>query len=125
MKFINSNRIAAGLMAFATLLAFPAITYAGASCDIAGGVSAGASCAQGSAPGGTLPGRIAAVTNTLLIIIGAAAVIMIVIGGLKYVLSQGDENGLRSAKDTIIYAVVGLVVALLAFVIVNFVLSFF
>lgn len=65
------------------------------------------------------------VTNVLLFIIGAISVIMIILGGLNYVLSNGDQTKVTSAKNTILYAVIGLVVALLAFAIVNFVLDAF
>lgn len=65
------------------------------------------------------------VINLLLTALGIIAVIMIVIGGVRYTTSQGDSSGLKSAKDTIIYAVVGLVVAMLSYSIVNFVLGRF
>jgi hypothetical protein len=65
--------------------------------------------------------RVQQVINVLLFIIGAVAVIMIIIGGIKYVLSNGDSSQITSAKNTILYAVIGLVVALLAYAIVNFV----
>lgn len=65
------------------------------------------------------------VVNTLIFAVGAAATIMIVIGGLRYALSGGDAAGTKSAKETIIYACVGLVVALMSYGIVNFVLSRF
>ncbi len=65
------------------------------------------------------------ITNTLLLGIGVISVIMIVIGGIRYATSGGDEKGTKGAKDTILYAVIGLVVALLAFAIVNFVLEIF
>jgi small-conductance mechanosensitive channel len=65
------------------------------------------------------------VINVLLFIVGAVSVIMIVIGGFKYVISNGDSTAVASAKNTILYAVIGLVVALLAFAIVNFVLTSF
>lgn len=57
------------------------------------------------------------------IILGAIAVIMIVIGGFKFVTSGGDTNAVASAKNTIIYALVGLVVVALAQVIVHYVLT--
>lgn len=63
------------------------------------------------------------IINILLIIVGVAAVIVIIIGGLKYVVSGGDPAGITAAKNTILYAVVGLVVAIMAGAIVNFVLS--
>jgi multisubunit Na+/H+ antiporter MnhB subunit len=53
------------------------------------------------------------------------AVIMIVIGGIRYTTSNGDSSQVKSAKDTIMYAVIGLVVAILAYAIVNFILSAF
>ncbi len=61
----------------------------------------------------------------LLYVLGAAAVIMIVIGGIKYTTSQGDANGVTSAKNTILYAVVGLIVALMSYAIVNWVVAAF
>ena len=72
-----------------------------------------------------LKSAIQTVINVLLFIIGAVSVIMIIIGGLRYVISNGDQGQVTSAKNTILYAVVGLVVALLAFAIVNFVISAF
>jgi uncharacterized membrane protein YjfL (UPF0719 family) len=50
---------------------------------------------------------------------------MIIVGGIKYVISNGDSSKVKSAKDTIMYSVVGLVVALLAYAIVKFVLTQF
>jgi len=63
------------------------------------------------------------VINILLTVVGIVSVIMIIVGGVKYVTSAGDSSGVSSAKNTILYAVVGLVVALMAFAIVNFVLD--
>lgn len=61
--------------------------------------------------------------NVVLGLIALAAVIMIIIGGLNYTTSQGDAAKVKKAKDTILYGVIGLVIALLAFAIVNFVLG--
>ena len=65
------------------------------------------------------------VVNILLYILGAIAVVMIVIGGIRYTTSNGDSSAMTSAKNTILYAVVGLVVAIMAYSIVNFVLDAF
>lgn len=73
--------------------------------------------------GSRVTGIISIIVNILLFIIGAAAVIMIVIGGLKYVTSNGDQQAAASAKNTILYAVIGIVVAALAYAIVNFIIS--
>lgn len=63
------------------------------------------------------------IINTLLFVVGAAAVLMIIIGGLRYVLSGGDQSAISSAKNTILYSVVGLIVAFMAYAIVNFVVG--
>lgn len=63
------------------------------------------------------------ILNILFMIIGILAVIMIVVGGFRYVLSAGDSSAVTAAKNTILYAVIGLIVALLAFAIVNFVIT--
>lgn len=65
------------------------------------------------------------IISTLLFIIGTVAVIMIIIGGIRYTLSNGDASQIKSAKDTVLYSVIGLIVAILAYAIVNFVLGRF
>ncbi|PID31346.1 hypothetical protein CR983_01655 [Candidatus Saccharibacteria bacterium] len=70
-------------------------------------------------------GTFATITNILLFVIGAIAVIMIVIGGLRYVISGGDASQVSAAKNTILYAIVGIIVALLAYAAVNFVIGSF
>lgn len=66
---------------------------------------------------------ISTVIDLLSIVVGVISVIMIIIGGIKYVVSQGDSNSVNSAKNTILYAIVGLVIVALAQVIVKFVLK--
>ena len=61
--------------------------------------------------------------NLFSVIVGIIAVVMIVVGGLKYVTSGGDSQRVSGAKDTILFAVVGLIVVALAQVIVHFVLQ--
>src|SRR3990167_6992902 len=63
------------------------------------------------------------VINFLIFIVGAIAVIIIVIAGLMYVLSEGNPENTRRAKDAIIYAVIGLVVAIAARIIVYFIIG--
>lgn len=62
------------------------------------------------------------ILNTLTFVIGGVSVLMIIIGGLRYTLSSGDEKAVTAAKNTILYSIVGLVLALMANAIVNFVL---
>jgi hypothetical protein len=66
---------------------------------------------------------ITAVINTLSVIVGAVSVIMIIIGGFRYVISSGDSNAMSGAKNTILYAIIGLVIVLFAQVIVRFVIT--
>ena len=63
------------------------------------------------------------ITNTILYIVGVVAVIMLIIGGIRYVTSGGDSKKVTDAKNTVLYAIIGLVIAFLAFAIVNFVIS--
>lgn len=63
------------------------------------------------------------VTNTILYIVGIIAVVMLIIGGIKYVVSGGDSKKVTDAKNTVLYAIIGLVIAFLAFAIVNFVIT--
>jgi hypothetical protein len=63
------------------------------------------------------------VISALAFIVGSVSVIAMIYGGFRFVISNGDQNAVKQSKDTILYAVVGLVVALLAQAIVSFVLS--
>jgi len=68
---------------------------------------------------------IGVLVNTLLFIVGTLSVIMIIAGGIFYAISNGDAGRIAKAKNTIVYAVVGLIVSLVAFAIVNWVLDIF
>lgn len=74
-------------------------------------------------PDTTVNELIATVINIFSLIVGVVSVIMIIIGGLKYITSGGDSGNVSGAKNTILYAVIGLVIVALAQVIVRFVLS--
>ena len=65
------------------------------------------------------------IVNVLLFIIAAIAVIMLIIGGIRYVVSGGDQSAVTAAKNTILYAIIGIIVAILAYAAVNFVLDSF
>jgi hypothetical protein len=91
-------------------------------CAGLGAVDGGDGCTD---PAGTssLSNTVKNVINILSIVVGMTAIIMIVVGGLKYVTSQGDSSGVASAKNTIIYAVIGIIIVTLAQVIVRFVVA--
>lgn len=63
------------------------------------------------------------VVNLFSVVVGVVAVIMIIVGGFKYITSNGDSSQITSAKNTIIYAIIGLVVVAFAQIIVRFVLG--
>jgi hypothetical protein len=62
------------------------------------------------------------IVQTIVFVTAAISVLVIMIGGFRYIISAGDSSGIEGAKNSIIYALVGLVVAVLAQVIVSFVL---
>ena len=100
-------------------------TYVAACSSAADCVQDGVDDAGGAGSKVSLGNLIKTVVNVLLYILGAIAVIMIVIGGIKYTTSNGDSSAVTSAKNTIMYAVIGLVIAMMAYAIVNFVIQQF
>lgn len=70
----------------------------------------------------SLESSIKNILSVVFAVIGVIAVIMIVIGGIHYMTSQGDTQKLQKAKNTILYGIIGMVIALLAFAIVQFVM---
>jgi hypothetical protein len=70
-----------------------------------------------------LNSTIRTIINGITFVVGLIAVIMIIIGGIFYAISAGDPGKVKKAKDTIMYGIIGLIVALLAFAIINFVLQ--
>lgn len=71
----------------------------------------------------TFSTAIASIIKGIILVLGFVAVIYIVIGGVGYMTSSGDSNKLKKAKDTILYAVIGLIICALSFAIVQFVLD--
>ncbi len=63
------------------------------------------------------------ITSIALYIIGAVSVIMLIWGGLRYILSGGDSKKITDAKNTVLYAIIGLIIAFLAYAIIRFVLN--
>jgi hypothetical protein len=127
-KIITSLSIAA---AFMVPIAVPAIAAAQTPPpNIPVGLCTGANLSTtpatnctGEETGGTINNLIATVINIFSLVVGVVAVIMIIIGGLKYITSGGDSSNITGAKNTILYAIIGLVIVALAQVIVRFVLG--
>lgn len=128
MRFITKIRSAAAALLVAggllgASLALPATALAATpdTTAVCSGVTlTGGNCSDDSSQ---FEKVIKLVINIISWIAGVAAVIMIVVGGFKYITSGGDSSSVSSAKNTIIYALVGLVVVALAQVIVRFVIS--
>jgi hypothetical protein len=120
--------LALGVNAAVGAITSPSANAADCSTDATGGIGGGAGCAQGKDQQSDLFGNdgvFKIITNVLLFVIGAISVIMLIIGGIRYVVSGGDSGAVTSAKNTILYAVVGIVVAILAYALVNFVITSF
>lgn len=117
--FAASLVVMMGLVGLTAMPASAALCSGSAKSCIGGGVNE----VDSGANGNTLSDLIKNVINILLFIVGVAAVVMIIIGGLRYTTSGGDSSSVTAAKNTILYSIVGLVVASLAFAIVNFVVD--
>lgn len=89
-------------------------------CDAIG---TGTDCNTGGNGASKLNSTIAGVINIMSVLIGVLAVIMIIFAGFKYITSGGDSGKVTSAKHTMIYALVGLVIVALSQFIVKFVLG--
>jgi len=73
--------------------------------------------------GSDIEGLIRTIINVFSVIVGSISVIMIIIGGFRYITSAGDSNSVSGAKNTILYAIVGLIIVAFAQIIVQFVLQ--
>lgn len=91
-------------------------------CEGLGEVSGQNGC-EDPAGSPSLDTTVESVINILSVIVGAISVVMVIIGGLKFVASRGDSSGINSGRNTIIYAIVGLIIVVLAQVIVRFVVN--
>ena len=119
--------IAASILALgAVMIALTGVPVEAASCGSAKQcIDQGLTASGASGTPGDLSTILTTVTNILLFLMGAVSVIMIIIGGFRYVTSQGDQTQMQSAKNTILYAVIGVVVSIAAYAIVSFVVTQF
>ena len=126
MKQISKAKVLAVVMCLA--MVFTAISpvslpvYADAKDEVKKGAdmtNSGGSAKQ------DLPDVITTIINVMLFIAGALAVIMIIYGGIRYITAHGDEKQVKVAKDTIVYSVVGLIIAIIAYALVTFIFNRF
>lgn len=129
-RLIVLSALLFGLFLPAPLLAAPADPGGGAASPVSGPAAeackganlteAGAACDDTG-----LKTVFGTIVNVLLFVVGFISIVMIIVGAVRFVTSGGNEDAAKSARATILYAVVGLAVALLALAIVNFVLHAF
>lgn len=119
MKRVTKNilQIATGITTAATLFAGKAMALT---------VQEGANAARAEGMPTELLGAdgiFTRITSIALYVIGAISVIMLIWGGLRYILSGGDSKKITDAKNTVLYAIIGLIIAFLAYAIIRFVLN--
>ena len=121
-KFIKSIfTLALAIVGFSFLPATP--TFADSVCDrdVPPAVKDAAGC--NTTESTKVENAIVAIINSIIAVLGLVAVAFIIYGGVQYMTSSGDSGKAKKARDTILYACVGLVVAALAFAITNFTIS--
>jgi hypothetical protein len=122
---LGASIIAVSLVNF--MAASPAMAQTCTATTPAEAIACGANNSAGAPTSATpvkdLNTTITNIINILSVIVGIVAVIMLVVGGFRYITSGGSAEAIKSAKNTIIYAIIGLVVVALAQLIVQFVLE--
>jgi heme/copper-type cytochrome/quinol oxidase subunit 3 len=101
----------------------PNADFKGELCGGANLTLSSGTCQEGGNPETKANNLITTIINIFTTIVGIVAVIMIIVSGFKYITSGGDSGKISSAKSTIIYAIVGLIIVALAQFIVRFVLK--
>lgn len=101
------------------------VTYADDVCSPQSGVpdsvKDAAGCNNNTNPN-ALKNTVVEILNNIILVLGIVAVVFIIIGGINYMTSMGDAGKAKKARDTILYAVIGLIICVLAYAIVNFVI---
>lgn len=126
-KALTAIAIVPAIVLSLGVAAIPAVSTYAACGDVSTGIKGGIDC--GNTGGGQATslfgsgGIFTTVINVLLFIIGAISVIMLIVGGIRYTTSAGNSTAVTGAKNTIMYAIIGLIIAFLAYAIVNWVLS--
>lgn len=121
-RLTNRTKIILGTLLVATMAtAAPLMQISPAFAGFDDGVNSAKTDDMTSKPLTSQDGLINEIVNIFLYVVGVVAVVMVVYGGFRYITSGGDSNKLTSAKNTILYAVVGLVIVIFAYAIVNWV----
>lgn len=125
LKIKNFLIIFSGALFSLISIAPSAPAYAAVKDDIQAGAcgAAGQAACDSAAATSSIDNTITGVINLLSVVIGVIAVIMLILGGFKYVTSAGNEQAVAGAKRTLLYAIIGLIVVALSQVIARFVLN--
>ncbi len=108
---------------FAPVAVYADSTYEQNVCEGSGGTWSSGTCTTDDSM--TVPEIIQTVANVFVFVIGAVSVIMIIVGGIRYAVSAGDQSAVTGAKNTIMYAIVGLAIAFASYAIVSFIIAQF
>ena len=139
LKLFKKIGLGIAMVSAMTLVAFSAMapiyavntTTTATKCDneagLDGAVNTGCAVGKGQSTKGLFDndGIVRTVINTMLFIVGLLSVIMLIYAGIRYVTAHGDKSQVEGAKNTMIYAIVGLVIAIVAYAIVNWVIGLF
>jgi len=115
------------LLVAVLMMAFlPTALAAAAPTDICGGTGAASAYCKSKTSADPIAGPngiLIKATNLITIVAGIALVVMLIISGIRYITSAGDSAGIQKAKDTIMHALTGLVVIVLARTLIAFIVS--
>ena len=126
MKQISKAKVLAAVMCLAMVFAAVSPVSLPVYADAKDEAKRGADMTNsGGGSNQNLPDIITTIINVMLFIAGALAVIMIIYGGIRYITAHGDEKQVKVAKDTIVYSVTGLIIAILAYALVTFIFNTF
>jgi hypothetical protein len=126
---VSKLRLGVSVLALAALTAVTTIQPVRAACDMFDGIQGALNpeCSHGKGQPVDLfngsAGIVPRFINLMLFIVGILAIIFLIFGGIRYVISGGDKSKVDAAKNTILYAIVGLIVAILGYAIVSWVVS--
>ena len=121
MFYSISGVLLSVVLAVATQSPVLAANFSG---GLSGGVEQGKTAEMPSTLFGNT-GIFTQIVSVMLFLVGILSVIMLIFGGLRYIISRGESKAVESAKNTILYAIVGLIVSIMSYAIVNFVISSF
>ena len=127
MKQISKAKVLAAVMCLAMVFTAVSPVSLPVYADSRDEAQNGAKLVDGGGGGSNqnLPDIITTIINVMLFIAAALAVIMIIYGGIRYITAHGDEKQVKVAKDTIVYSVVGLIIAIIAYALVTFIFNTF